>query len=103
MENAAAGSTGVANGLEGVVVAETRLSHVDGAAGELILRGFPVERLALEQGYEAAAWLLWTGEVASGARRVELEHRLGGARVRAFEALDLRDRALTMRDGMDAL
>jgi citrate synthase len=33
-------------GLEGVTVAETRLSRIDGEAGELVIGGFPVEELA---------------------------------------------------------
>ncbi|MEF8813781.1 MAG: hypothetical protein V5A55_08185 [Halovenus sp.] len=34
-------------GLEGITVAETRLSHIDGEAGELLIAGFPVEELAV--------------------------------------------------------
>ncbi len=37
-----------APGLEGIVAAQTRLSSVDGQAGELIIAGFPVEELAAE-------------------------------------------------------
>ncbi len=33
-------------GLDDVVAAETTLSHVDGAAGRLIVRGFDLEQLA---------------------------------------------------------
>ena len=36
-----------ASGLEGVVVADTRLSHVDGERGELFIAGSRVEDLAL--------------------------------------------------------
>lgn len=35
-------TTGIKAGLEGVVAAETRLSSVDGLAGELIIAGFPM-------------------------------------------------------------
>ncbi len=38
--------TGFVAGLEDVVAAETRLSGVDGEAGELTIAGFPVEELA---------------------------------------------------------
>lgn len=46
-------------GLEGVVAAETRLSSVDGQAGELIIGGFPVEELAGRATFEETVYLLW--------------------------------------------
>jgi citrate synthase len=46
-------------GLEDVVAVETRLSSVDGQAGELILAGFPVEELAARASFEETAYLLW--------------------------------------------
>ena len=42
----------VVQGLEGVVVAETRLSHVDGEKGELIIAGSAVENLAGQRRFE---------------------------------------------------
>ena len=51
--------TAFAPGLEGVVAAETRLSSVDGQAGELIIAGFPVEELASRATFEEATYLLW--------------------------------------------
>jgi len=66
-------------GLEGVVAAETVLSHVDGERGELIVRGLPLEVLAA-QGFERAVALLWDGFVTAEG--------LGMARVLAFERLE---------------
>ena len=43
---------GIASGLEGVVVAETELSHVDGQGGELWIRGHRVEALAGARSFE---------------------------------------------------
>jgi citrate synthase len=51
--------TMVKPGLEGVVAAETRLSSVDGQAGELIIAGFPVEELAAKASFEETVYLLW--------------------------------------------
>lgn len=93
--------TKVASGLEGVVVAETELSHVDGDAGELWIRGERVEALAGERSFEEAAWLLWTGVLPADVDSVRAA--LGRARVRAFERLDPEDPALRAADGMDAL
>ena len=49
------------NGLEGVVAARTRLSHVDGERGELIIAGYPLAQVAANATYEEATWLLWHG------------------------------------------
>ncbi len=46
-------------GLDGVVAAQTRLSSVDGQAGELIIAGFPVEELANKATFEETVYLLW--------------------------------------------
>ena len=51
-------STAVA-GLDGVVAAETRLSRVDGARGELVIAGFAVEALAPKAEFEETVYLLW--------------------------------------------
>src|SRR5262245_18124023 len=92
-----------ANGLEGVVVAETRLSSVDGAAGRLILAGHDVEEVAARGSYEDACGLLWDGALPSAARRSELVRLLSQARTRAFERIsDLGD-ALERTHAMDAL
>ena len=48
-------------GLDGVVVAETVLSEVDGEAGKLIVRGLPVEALAGHVVFEEVALRLWEG------------------------------------------
>jgi citrate synthase len=48
-------------GLDGVVVAETVLSEVDGEAGKLIVRGLPVEALAGQVAFEEMACRLWEG------------------------------------------
>lgn len=50
-------------GLEGVVAAETKLSSVDGLAGELIIGGFPLEVIAAEATAEEMAYLLWNGRL----------------------------------------
>ena len=50
-------------GLEGVVAAETKLSHVDGERGELIIAGYRVDDLAPNATFEEVVWLLWNGEL----------------------------------------
>ncbi|GAB7089949.1 citrate synthase [Halorubrum luteum] len=50
-------------GLEGVLVAESGLSHVDGEAGKLVYRGYDIDDLAHEASYEEVLYLLWNGEL----------------------------------------
>jgi citrate synthase len=59
--------TRIESGLEGIAVAETRLSDVDGEGGHLAIGGFAVEELAPKARFEEVLYLLWHGEV--GAER----------------------------------
>lgn len=51
--------TEIARGLAGIVVTESRLSRVDGEAGELIIGGFALEDLAPYAEFEESLFLLW--------------------------------------------
>lgn len=55
----------VNSGLEGVVAATTRLSHVDGERGELVIGGFQIDELAQHATFEETTWLLWHGDLPS--------------------------------------
>jgi citrate synthase len=94
---------GVAHGLEGVVVAETRLSSVDGAAGRLILAGLDVEEVAARGSFEEACALLWDAADPSERRRNELGRALAEGRARAFERMVALGDALDRENAMDAL
>jgi len=50
-------------GLEGVLVAESELSYIDGDAGELVYRGYSIDDLAREASYEEVLYLLWHGRL----------------------------------------
>ena len=65
-------STRANPGLEGVVAAETHLSHVDGERGELIVAGHRLEELA-QHDYEDVVAELWA---SAGASRQERVHAL---------------------------
>jgi citrate synthase len=67
-------------GLEGVVAAETRLSHVDGLAGELLIGGYSVEELAGRVSFEEAAHLLWRGALPKAAERNALASAIAAKR-----------------------
>jgi citrate synthase len=57
------GVTPFARGLDGVVAVQTRLSHVDGRNGVLVIGGYELEELAGRVTFEEAAHLLWTGHL----------------------------------------
>jgi len=57
--------TPIPRGLDGVVAARTRLSHVDGLAGQLVIGGYELKELAGRVGFEEAAHLLWRGVLPS--------------------------------------
>jgi len=50
-------------GLEGVPVAESTLSNIDGDAGRLVYRGYAIEDLARDASYEEVCYLLWHGHL----------------------------------------
>ena len=92
----------VHEGLEGVVVTKTRLSHVDGERGRLIVAGLDVEDLAARYDFEGAAALLFTAAgVEASAEQTRARLALG--RAQAFGRLASLGDALDRDDAMDAL
>ncbi|WP_127902369.1 citrate synthase/methylcitrate synthase [Solirhodobacter olei] len=73
-------------GLDDVIAAETVLSYVDGAAGELILRGRPLDTLATWR-FEALLALLWDGLAPEAMDADGIRAALGPARERAFDMM----------------
>lgn len=90
-------------GLEGVVVAETTLSHIDGEEGRLIVRGATIDDLAGRISFEEMCHLLWKGTLPTEQEREEMSQRLGAAREAAFGSLGVLGDALQNSNGMDAL
>jgi len=90
------------SGLEGVVVADTALSEVDGERGRLVIAGHDVEALAGRCSFEELCRELWAG-VPGAAPGSELRRALGRERAWAFEQLEGLGGALHAPDGMDAL
>jgi len=67
-------------GLDGVVAGQTRLSHVDGLAGQLIIGGYELTELAGRVGFEEAAHLLWRGALPGTEELEELRRDLAALR-----------------------
>ena len=75
------------SGLEGLVAAETVLSHSDGARGILWVRGYTLPELVARFGYDGAVGLLWEGFAGDGFDRAAVVALLGAGRALAFGRL----------------
>lgn len=59
---------------------QTRLSSIDGEAGELLIGGYPVEHLAGRATYEESIYLLWEGALPNADQLAGLKRELGARR-----------------------
>ena len=95
---------GFVPGLEDVVAAETRLSRVDGKAGELIIAGFLVEEFASRASFEETVYLLWHDVLPNLKQLADLREALSVRRALPRPILDLLRAAASERAPvMDAL
>ncbi len=76
--------TRVNSGLDGVIVADTVMSEVDGEEGRLVVRGHALEDLIATRGFEGVAALLWQDFAEGGGDEAAVRRGLAAARVRAF-------------------
>lgn len=92
------------SGLEGVIAAETRLSHVDGQRGQLVIAGFPVEELAPNASFEEVAFLLFHDRLPSAEELNDFRQALAANRNLPGATIDLlRAAAHRQVPAMDAL
>jgi citrate synthase len=92
-----------AGGLDGVVVADTRLSEVDGERGRLVVAGHDVEKLASRVTFEETVALLLDGALPGQPRRRAIQSGLAAGRELGFQTLARAGDALQAPDAMDAL
>ena len=69
-------------GLEGIVAAQTEISLVDGANGQLVYRGYVIADLAEDISFEEVAHLFWYGSLPSRAQLDGLAAQLSSVRFR---------------------
>jgi len=77
----------MASGLDGIVAAETILSHTDQANGVVWVRGHDLSDLVEHHGFEGTVALLWDGFAGEGLTRAGITCAFGQARVAAHAAL----------------
>jgi len=75
-------------GLEGVLVAESDLSYVDGEVGKLVYRGYDIEDLARGASYEEVLYLLWRGSLPTREELDAFTADLAAERAVDDDALD---------------
>ena len=96
--------TPIHSGLDGVVAATTRLSGVDGAAGELIIAGFPLETIAPNATFEEMLYLLWHDALPDRATLAHFTADLAAQRALSPLTLSVIEAAAQRRtDPMDVL
>ena len=67
-------------GLEGVLVAESELSYIDGDEGRLVYRGYEIGDLAKQASFEEVLYLLWRGRLPTEAQLSTFEDELAANR-----------------------
>jgi citrate synthase len=91
-------------GLEGIAVAETRLSQIDGEQGELTIQGFPIDEIAGNARYEETLFLLLNGRLPTSAEYAELRDELSSQRRISEDVQAVLQRAARQeKPAMDAL
>ena len=75
------------SGLEGVVAAQTVLSHADGQSGVVWVRGHTIADLVAYHGYEGAIAILWEGFAGDKLTRAQITKQLGAERTAAFSRI----------------
>ena len=91
-------------GLEGIAVAQTRLSQINGEQGELAIRGFPIDELASNARYEETVFLLLNGRLPTSTEYSDLRDALSSHRQISEEVQAvLRRAAREEKPAMDAL
>jgi citrate synthase len=79
----------MASGLDGIVAAETVLSHTDRNNGMVWVRGHDLPTLVAQHGFEGTVALLWDGFAGDGLTRAGVSDALGQARIAANETVSV--------------
>jgi citrate synthase len=77
----------MASGLDGVIAAETILSHTDRTNGMVWVRGHDLPTLVARHGFEGTVALMWNGFAGEGLTRAGVADGFGEARLAAYAAL----------------
>ena len=73
-------TTEIEKGLEGVVIAKSAITFIDGQQGILRYRGIDINELAAKSSFEEATYLLWNGSLPNKAQFSEFKKELAAHR-----------------------
>ncbi|MFQ5503869.1 MAG: citrate/2-methylcitrate synthase [Planctomycetota bacterium] len=90
-------------GLEGVAVAPSSISTIDGEKGELRYRGYSIHELARDSSFVEVAYLLWHGELPTASQLEDCDQTLRDRRMLNQEVQFLLHGLATRAGPMDAL
>ncbi|TMI25196.1 citrate synthase [Candidatus Bathyarchaeota archaeon] len=82
-------TTEIEKGLEGVVVAKSSITFIDGQQGILRYRGIDINELAAKSNFEEVTYLLWNGSLPNKAQFSEFKRQLAARRPLPLQVLKL--------------
>ncbi len=86
---AMAATTEIERGLEGVVIAKSAITFIDGEQGILRYRGIDINELAAKSNFEEVTYLLWNGNLPNKDQFSEFKRQLTAHRSLPPEVLKL--------------
>ena len=86
---AMAATTEIERGLEGVVIAKSAITFIDGERGILRYRGIDINELAAKSNFEEVTYLLWNGSLPNKTQFSEFKKELTAHRPLPAEVLKL--------------
>ncbi len=103
MSTTSSEKTPASSGLDGVVVANTEMSEVDGQVGHLSVRGYDIEELAGKTTFEEVVYLLWHGDLPTKDQLAKLQSDFASYRTLPEETNAAIKLAAKRMEPMDAL
>jgi len=82
-------TTEIEKGLEGVVIAKSSITFIDGQQGILRYRGIDINELAAKSNFEEVTYLLWNANLPNRAQFSEFKRQLTAHRPLPMEVLKL--------------
>jgi len=82
-------TTEIEKGLEGVVIAKSSITFIDGQQGILRYRGIDINELAAKSNFEEVTYLLWNGRLPNKAQFLAFKKELATHRPLPAEVLKL--------------
>jgi citrate synthase len=82
-------TTEIEKGLEGVVIAKSSITFIDGQQGILRYRGIDINELAAKSNFEEVTYLLWNGKLPNKAQFLAFKKELATHRPLPAEVLKL--------------